>query len=330
MTSWLRRVWGRVSGVGHSLGTASPRPTPMRRRGLGRVESLEGRAMPAVGGVIPFTTVAGQVAVATTPAQVGVAIQPGELAMIHGKAVLLGFQATPAAGSPVSPMVIGVLGPAGGHLRAAADTSGGNIIIKLKPPKAKAAGLTVSVASQNLQVGGVSLGLFLAGDVNGDGSVDAGDIAAIRKAYGSRAGSANYNPAADFTNVGRVSFVDLQLARRNFGASAPTSAASASASAAAPVSVAATPATARASTTATAPPQPECVSRPALSGHSSARGIDEETPPGVGRGFAPRESSGPRAAPRGRGEDRKSRAVRPAVPGGQVLARPLSSGCGRA
>ena len=185
--------------------------------------------MPAVGGVIPFTTVAGQIAAATTPAQVGVTIQPGELAMIHGKPVLLGFEAQPAAGSPVSPMIISVLGPAGGHLKAAASPSGGNFIVRLKPPKAKANDLTVAVASQNLQVGGVNVGVFLAGDVNGDGSVDASDIAAIRKAYGSRVGSANYNPAADFTHAGRVSFVDLQLARRNFGAfaSVPTAAAAA-------------------------------------------------------------------------------------------------------
>src|SRR4051812_16630094 len=70
----------------------------------------------------------------------------------------------------------------------------------------------------NNRVGNIVVNAFLAGDVNGDKSVDAGDIAAIRASYGSHAGQARYNPAADFTHSGRVGIVDLQVARLNFGA----------------------------------------------------------------------------------------------------------------
>ena len=51
------------------------------------------------------------------------------------------------------------------------------------------------------------------GDLNGDGKVDAADVALLQKALGSVIGSANYNPDADLDGDGRVTINDLRILR---------------------------------------------------------------------------------------------------------------------
>ena len=57
--------------------------------------------------------------------------------------------------------------------------------------------------------------LFLVGDVDGDHTVDRGDLYAIRSAYGARAGSIRYFASADANMDGRITAIDLSLARMN-------------------------------------------------------------------------------------------------------------------
>jgi Dockerin type I domain len=52
------------------------------------------------------------------------------------------------------------------------------------------------------------------GDLNGDGRVDAADIAVFNLALGTTLGDANYNRFADFDRDGRITLNDLRIFRR--------------------------------------------------------------------------------------------------------------------
>jgi hypothetical protein len=54
------------------------------------------------------------------------------------------------------------------------------------------------------------------GDLNGNGAVNAADLALFRLAFGSNAASANWNPHADFNGSGSVNAADLALFRTLF------------------------------------------------------------------------------------------------------------------
>jgi len=55
------------------------------------------------------------------------------------------------------------------------------------------------------------------GDVNRDGVIDDVDIAAIKAAYGSKPGAANWNPDADLNGDGKVDILDMTKASGNYG-----------------------------------------------------------------------------------------------------------------
>jgi hypothetical protein len=55
------------------------------------------------------------------------------------------------------------------------------------------------------------------GDVNGDGTVNIFDLAAVGIAYGSSPGDANWNPAADLTGDGGIDIFDLATVGLNYG-----------------------------------------------------------------------------------------------------------------
>lgn len=54
-------------------------------------------------------------------------------------------------------------------------------------------------------------------DLNGNGAVNAGDLALFRVAFGSNGTSANWNPHADFNGSGSVNAADLAIFRTRFG-----------------------------------------------------------------------------------------------------------------
>lgn len=55
------------------------------------------------------------------------------------------------------------------------------------------------------------------GDVNDDNSVNVADFLALRAAFGSSSGSANWNPEADLDGSGAVNVADFLILRANFG-----------------------------------------------------------------------------------------------------------------
>lgn len=72
----------------------------------------------------------------------------------------------------------------------------------------------------NPSLGAEGLAFFLVnGDVNGDNTVNIADFLALRSAFGSTAGSPNWNPMADLNMDGSVGIADFLILRRNFGRS---------------------------------------------------------------------------------------------------------------
>lgn len=57
------------------------------------------------------------------------------------------------------------------------------------------------------------------GDVNGDGVIDDKDVDLVKKAYGSREGDPNWNPACDLNHNGVVDAGDVAIVSRNYGKS---------------------------------------------------------------------------------------------------------------
>ncbi|MCW5943826.1 MAG: matrixin family metalloprotease [Fimbriimonadaceae bacterium] len=55
------------------------------------------------------------------------------------------------------------------------------------------------------------------GDVNGDNTVNIADFIAVRAAFGSNSGSANWNAAADLNKDGNVNIADFLIVRKNLG-----------------------------------------------------------------------------------------------------------------
>jgi hypothetical protein len=73
----------------------------------------------------------------------------------------------------------------------------------------------VSVDSTGGSVTGLSVSL-LGGDANGDNQVTALDLLAVKNAYNSVLGDANYNAAADFNCDGQVTALDLLIVKLNY------------------------------------------------------------------------------------------------------------------
>ncbi len=54
------------------------------------------------------------------------------------------------------------------------------------------------------------------GDVNGDGVVDIGDVAAVAGSFGKQSGDPGFNPNADLNSDGRIDVFDLVLVVMNY------------------------------------------------------------------------------------------------------------------
>jgi subtilase family serine protease len=93
-------------------------------------------------------------------------------------------------GIPAGTYTLGIKGSKWLRKDVALDTTGGNVT-----------GLSVSL---------------LGGDANGDNQVTALDLLAVKNAYNSVLGDANYNAAADFNCDGQVTALDLLIVKLNY------------------------------------------------------------------------------------------------------------------
>ena len=197
-----------------------------------RCEGLEGRKLLATSGVTAFAAAAGQVSTADQTSQVSIPIAAGQLTAGQMPTVVVGFSVQAADGATINPRIVRVSGPVGqispltipnrGNTAADIAARQSHLFTRVIPQIAQAETLTVDIASQNRQTGDYIVEAFLAGDANGDGSVDSSDLAAVQAAYGTRTGQANFNAAADFNGDGRVGCIDRLLTTINLGARVAT------------------------------------------------------------------------------------------------------------
>jgi hypothetical protein len=90
--------------------------------------------------------------------------------------------------------------------------------ISLRPNNANSpVTYTVNVQGQSNSSGAFLLDFYLPGDINGDGIVNAQDIALVKQSLNSVAGDSRYNFDADANRDGRVGQIDLAFTRQNQG-----------------------------------------------------------------------------------------------------------------
>ncbi len=183
-----------------------------------KLEALEPRLL--LSGDWPINTIGtstGSVAQAGEIGSASVTVASRNLTV--GKpTTLFGVFVQPNPGSDLVPRIVAVEESNGekvplqpGRPYVPGRTSEAAAFVKLDEPGP----LTVLVAGQHHTTGSFTYAATLAGDVNGDGVVSLADLPLFAQAYGSHAGEANYNPAADFNLDGVVNLYDAKALEHN-------------------------------------------------------------------------------------------------------------------
>ncbi|MDR3636899.1 MAG: beta-1,3-glucanase family protein [Isosphaeraceae bacterium] len=195
------------------------RPKDRRRPHTPRVEALETRALLT-------TTVLNSSALITLGGSIdrphAVDVVPIDLTRDRltpataTQRTLLDIDVTPTAGSALVPGVYRLVDSSGRSAPVALSRSGNALkgLANLKPGD-----YALQVRGRGASTGSFVVQASLAGDANGNGSVDQTDLALIRAALGTRTnGRVNLDPNQN----GRIDRNDLSLARRNLGATSNT------------------------------------------------------------------------------------------------------------
>jgi Dockerin type I domain len=135
---------------------------------------------------------------------------------------LFGVFVEPGSGSSLDPRIVGVKASDGRMLSIeqgrpfVAGRADGQAAAFVKV--SRAGPLTVLVSGGDRSIGKYSLDVSLAGDANGDGSVNQSDLAPFAAAYLTTPGDQNYNAAADFNQNGIVNLYDAKALEENMPA----------------------------------------------------------------------------------------------------------------
>jgi RHS repeat-associated protein len=181
------------------------------------LEQLESRTMLAGNAAHVFATFDGAIGASGTSAQVPISIAPADFTLPHGRTTL-GFHVVTPAGSELDPAAVRIQ-----------DAHGAPVTTQYAVSDLKGATQSLTLASLHygtyrLIVGGdrgtsgaFHLDVFLAGDVNGDRTVDRADGILLRKIFGAAAGDGHYRVEADANLDGRITSYDYAQWRRNLG-----------------------------------------------------------------------------------------------------------------
>ncbi|HKI21264.1 MAG TPA: dockerin type I domain-containing protein [Isosphaeraceae bacterium] len=132
---------------------------------------------------------------------------------------LFGIFVQPESGSRLAPRIVGVFEGNGQKLLlkqgrpyvAGRDDGQAAAFVKVD----RAGPLTILVAGQHQSTGTYQAYVTLAGDVNGDGTVNLADLTAFAAAYETGPGNPNYNAAADFNQSGLININDAKALMQN-------------------------------------------------------------------------------------------------------------------
>jgi hypothetical protein len=137
---------------------------------------------------------------------------------------LFGVFVGPGSGSELAPRIVGVKASDGRSLSikqgrpfvAGRGDGQATAFVKVSAPGP----LTVVVSGGRHSTGTYTLDVTLAGDANGDGTVNLADLAPFAASYLATPGDPNYNAAADFNQDGIVNQVDAKALEQNMPAPA--------------------------------------------------------------------------------------------------------------
>jgi hypothetical protein len=193
-----------------------------RRPGRGlhvRLEPLETRLQ--LSATVPASSIGTSAGTVLEPGGVGASsVTVAARNLTAGKpSTLFGVFVAPGTGSALAPRIVGVK-----------ESDGRSLSIKQGRPfvagrgdgqaaafvKVNEAGpLTVLVSGARHSTGTYTVDVTLAGDVNGDGTVNLADLAPFAEAYLSSTGGKDYNAAADFNQDGIVNQIDAKALEQN-------------------------------------------------------------------------------------------------------------------
>jgi len=170
---------------------------------------------------LPANTIGSAIGSVTQPGSISAAsvtVSPRNLTA--GKhATLFGIFLAPASGSELAPRIVGVVESGGRKLNlkqgrpyvAGRDDGQAAAFVKVD----RAGPLTILVTGQHHTTGAFQASATLAGDVNGDGTVNLADLTAFAPAYETEPGNPNYIAAADFNQNGIVNLYDAKALMQN-------------------------------------------------------------------------------------------------------------------
>jgi hypothetical protein len=141
------------------------------------------------------------------------------------RATLLGVFLQPTSTNGFSPQIAGVVESNGRHLPlkrgrpfvAGRDNGEAAAFVKVD----RAGPLTVVVTGRAHTTGAFQASVTLAGDVNGDGTVNIADLTAFAPAYEASRGAPNYISAADFNQNGIINLYDAKVLMHNMARLSP-------------------------------------------------------------------------------------------------------------
>jgi hypothetical protein len=198
-------------------------------------EALESRALMTGGAGNTFAILPGEVLKPGGSAVVKFTIDPTHFHLPSGK-LTLGIDVAPDPTGTLHPAIGGVIAPNGAPVRTVHSVYDRHVTttqaglgrgttavlaqIQLDPANpTKPVTYEVDVKGVLDSSGKFLLGFYLPGDANGDGTVNAADLTAIRSALNANSTSKNYSFDADANRDGRIGMNDLHVAQLNQGVS---------------------------------------------------------------------------------------------------------------
>ena len=140
----------------------------------------------------------------------------------HG--TIFGVFVQPTSGSQLQPQIVAVRGSTGKALpvqygRPFRSGVSDEAVAFFKD--STAGPVTIEVTGAHESTGSYQVQTTLAGDVNGDGTVNFADLQAFAPSYSSQQGDPNYNPAADFNQNGVINLYDAKALLHNMAPLTP-------------------------------------------------------------------------------------------------------------
>jgi hypothetical protein len=178
-------------------------------------ERLENRLLLAGDGANVFATFDGTITSAGGSDSIPISLTSANFNLSNGR-VILGFQLEASGNSALHPAAVQVRNSAGNLVQPIFTTSKlANGTESLSVDQLVLGTYTLTASAQAATSGAYHLAVFLAGDANGDRSVNAADLTVIKNTYGSKAGDGKYLIAADSNLDSLISSFDLAEAITN-------------------------------------------------------------------------------------------------------------------